>query len=91
MDVNASQHLRNQATFHSTFPILVITKMFIIKDLTWNIHLIHHLWVPSSLFLKDILIKKDQDMFNLPTKVGHFSTSFSLHPISQNIFIINFV
>ena len=26
--VNAAQHYMNQATFHSTFPILVITKIF---------------------------------------------------------------
>ena len=26
--VNAAQHFMNQATFHSTFPILVITKIF---------------------------------------------------------------
>ena len=28
MGVNAAQHFMNQATFHSTFPILVITKIF---------------------------------------------------------------
>ena len=28
MGVNAAQHFMNQATFHSLFPILVITKIF---------------------------------------------------------------
>ena len=28
MGINAAQHFMNQATFHLTFPILVITKIF---------------------------------------------------------------
>ena len=37
MGVNAAEYLMNQATFHSIFPILVITKIFAYVDI-WNIY-----------------------------------------------------
>ena len=36
MGVNAAQNFVNQATFHSTFPISVNTKIFVNTD-SWNV------------------------------------------------------
>jgi len=79
MSVNATQHFMNQATYHSRFPIMVITKFFgfckVLKTKYWFFTL------KKSI---DTEIKNPVVLSNLNKKVLSM-LSLNFHPIYNNL------